>query len=132
MTDFSNIHALIIENDKLSVDVLKGLLNHLQINSTSLLDSTRINEVLHHLPKVDIFFVDLQMPGYDGYKILEIIRADSVYRHTPVVAYTAHTNEMATARSKGFHSFLGKPLHSAEFAKQLESILQNEHVWVIN
>jgi CheY-like chemotaxis protein len=49
----------------------------------------------------------------------------------PVVAYTSHNSEMATARAKGFHSFLGKPLKQEHFPGQMGKILNNEAVWEV-
>jgi CheY-like chemotaxis protein len=76
-----------------------------------------------------VIFLDLEMPGIDGYPMLSYLKNDDRFNNVPVVAYTVHMSEMNVARQKGFHSFLGKPLDADLFPEQLAAILRGEHVW---
>ncbi len=126
---FDGLQALIIEDDETDVDVLRSLLTRLGATCTVLYDSREIFPALKAIPVPHIIFLDLEIPGTNGYEVLEALIADPDLRPIPVVAYTSHLSEMATAREAGFHSFLGKPLKGGNFAHYLEQILNGHSVW---
>jgi CheY-like chemotaxis protein len=125
----SELHALIIEDNTNDAGILKKLLTRLEISHDVLFDSRTFNDALNAIQRPDIIFLDLEIPGTSGYEVLEIIRAIPNFNGIPVVAYTANSAQMADARAAGFHSFLGKPLRSADFPELLERILQDQPVW---
>ncbi len=131
MPNYEDVHVLIVEDNSSSVDVLTGLLDQLKIGSTVIYDSRKISEVLPQLEQVSAVFVDLEIPGLDGYEVLKILKADERLRHVPMIAYTAHLSQMAQARDAGFHGFLGKPLRASLFPAQIAQILNGLPVWSI-
>ncbi|MCA9958338.1 MAG: response regulator [Anaerolineales bacterium] len=84
-----------------------------------------------NLPQVDLFLVDINMPGQSGYDLLETVRASEKFASAKVVAVTAGTldADVNKARELGFDGFISKPLKMAEFVKQVERILKGEVVW---
>lgn len=119
-------HALIIEDDPLSAEVLERLLTLQGVSSTTVFEP---REALTHLnPDVTLVFLDLEMPKMSGYDVLKVLQ-QFISGDVPIVAYTVHGNEADVAWEKGFHSFLGKPLSHDRFPSQLERILKNESVW---
>ena len=80
---------------------------------------------------VDLVFLDLEFPNYDGFDILADLQADPRLAHVPFVADTVHISEQNQARQAGFHSFLGKPLDVQKFPEQVRRILNGERVWEI-
>jgi two-component system, cell cycle response regulator DivK len=131
MTNFDNVHVLIVEDNSSSVDVLAGLLDLVKIHYTVIYDSRKISDLLPQLEQLHAIFVDLEIPGLDGYEVLKILKADERLRHVPVVAYTAHLSQMAQARDAGFHGFLGKPLRASLFPAQIARILEGQPVWSV-
>jgi two-component system cell cycle response regulator DivK len=83
------------------------------------------------LPQVDLFLVDINMPGQSGYDLLEIVRAHTSLNSGKIVAVTAGTLEedVQKARDLGFDGFISKPLKAAQFANQVQRILDGEAVW---
>jgi CheY-like chemotaxis protein len=120
--------ALIIDDSSSNIKVLVNLLKLENVESVTLNNPLDLEATLSGLDKLDVIFLDLEMPELDGYEVLEILHA-SRFAKVPVVAYTVHVSEMNAMRAKGFHSFLGKPLNAEEFPKQLARILKNEPVW---
>jgi CheY-like chemotaxis protein len=131
MTDFGGKHALIVEDDPISVDVLKNMLTKLGMSSTVADGYTDITTLLDAGLTPDVVFVDLEMPGRSGYDVFEILKAHPATQNVPVVAYTTHISHVNQARTVGFHGFLGKPINRHEFPNHLEHILNGEPVWVI-
>src|SRR5215207_10197663 len=128
----STPHALIIDDNASNLGVLGELLSLEGVSFTKVQDPTKFQSVSKTLSRVDVVFLDLEMPQLDGYKVLELLRADSRYDDVPVVAYTVHVSEINVARDMGFHSFLGKPLDVDRFPDQLARILRGEPVWGIS
>lgn len=132
MPAFEGKKALIIEDDHISIAVLQRLLERLSVEASVLLHSLNILSELEALPRSDVIFLDLDMPVFNGYTVLRKLKAIPTFKDVPVVAYTTHISHMNTAKSAGFHSFLGKPLDSTRFPDQLLRILKNEPVWEVS
>ncbi len=132
MADFQTIRALIIEDDQTSISVLRTLLAQMGIETVEITGSTHsIPDELQKVLRPHVIFLDLEMPGINGYDALVLIRSNPHFEAVPVVAYTTHTSHLNRARSAGFHSFLGKPLNPAQFREQVSRILDNIPVWEV-
>jgi CheY-like chemotaxis protein len=127
----NNLYILIIDDNPSDADVLRGLLDRLKIRYDVVYDSREIQGALNQVETPDAIFLDLEIPGTNGYEVLESIRAIGDFNRVPVIAYSAHASEMPFARKAGFHSFLGKPLRSSEFSGFLEQILNGESIWEV-
>lgn len=121
-------HALLIDDNRQNLRVLRQLLTKQGVTSTDILTADDLNRVLPTLDTVDVVFVDLEMPDMDGYGVKEMLRASHI-AHAPIIAYTVHVSEINHTRQRGFDGFLGKPLDSARFPDQLARILRGEAVW---
>lgn len=126
----NEIHALIIDDNSTNLDVISYMLQAEDIQVTVIQNLENLEDVLNTLPRIDVVFLDLEMPEADGYEVLTFL-TETAQISAPIVAYTAHVSEMNTARNLGFHGFLGKPLQSDRFPNQLARILNGESVWEI-
>lgn len=130
MSGLANCSALIIEDNPGDTKVLQSLLSRIGVTYLAL-DPHNILDGLGQAPIPDVIFLDLEMPEMNGYEVLAELQASPDFDGVPVVAYTSHTSQMAAAREAGFSGFLGKPLVSGEFAKQLEEIINGGSVWEV-
>lgn len=121
--------ALIVDDNKKNVVILSRMLLDEGIESIQVTNPARLGEVLNEASNCRVIFLDLEMPGIDGYQILEKLKSDSRFQSTPIVAYTVHVSEIQVAHGKGFNGFIGKPLDSDRFPDQLARILRGEPVW---
>lgn len=123
-----SINALIIDDDKFNLEVLGRLLNAEGANYIALQDATKIHEALADLERVDLVFLDLEMPKMDGYQAFSLLR-EKLGDHVPIIACTVHLNEIDNARDLGFSGFLGKPIDQNRFGKQYQDILNGQGIW---
>ena len=88
-------------------------------------------ELAQKLPKVDLFLVDIYMPGETGYDLIKRIRSHPELQDSKVVALTASVmyDDIRRVREAGFDSFIGKPVRPARFAEQVRKILAGEALW---
>ncbi|MCB8927703.1 MAG: response regulator [Ardenticatenaceae bacterium] len=86
------------------------------------------------LPQVDLFLVDINMPQKSGFDLLDEVRQHDRLKKALVVAVSAGTLDIDTSRIRkfGFDGFISKPLRAAEFARQVQRILDGERIWEVN
>ncbi|MBE2222809.1 MAG: response regulator [Anaerolineae bacterium] len=88
-------------------------------------------EFAEKLPQVDLFLVDINMPGKSGFELLEAVKKHPKLQTAKVVAVTAGTFEedVQKAREAGFDGFISKPLKTTVFPSQVQRILDGESIW---
>ena len=123
----SQQHALVIDDNAQNRKVLVQLLTKQGISSTEIPDSRKLSNDLPSLGAVDVVFLDLEMPGLDGYDVKNLLREQ--LGDTPIIAYTVHVSEMNVVKQQGFDGFIGKPVDHSRFPDQLARILDGQAVW---
>ncbi|MBI1276880.1 MAG: response regulator [Anaerolineaceae bacterium] len=123
----SQQRALVIDDNAQNRKVLVQLLAKQGIDSTEIPDSRKLGNDISAIGAVDVVFLDLEMPGLDGYDVKNLLRAH--LGATPIVAYTVHVSEMNVVRQSGFDGFIGKPVDTVRFPDQLARILNGQQVW---
>ncbi|MCP9612968.1 ATP-binding protein [Coprobacter tertius] len=107
-----NLKALIIDDDKLQLDLFSAQLKQLGIDSTPCLQPDELFAFLKN-EKYDILFTDMQMPGSDGFEILNLLRNSENVRanNIPVIAVTARSDiQEEELQKNGFSGILYKPV----------------------
>lgn len=127
----SKAHALIIDDNVKNVSVLAHLLSDESVTHTQVTNTNQIDGAVASLSQVDVVFLDLEMPGLNGYEVLAKLKGELGFEQVPVVAYTVHVSEINNAHQYGFDGFIGKPINPDKFPGQLARILRGESVWEI-
>ena len=75
-----------------------------------------------HLSKLelpDLILMDMQMPVMDGFEAVKLIKADSLTRHIPIIAFTAQARpeDKEMTRSIGCQEHYTKPMDPDELLK---------------
>ena len=75
----------------------------------------------------DLVLMDIQMPHFDGYAVLEHIRKDARLRALRVIAVTAYAmqGDRERALSAGFDGYITKPIEIAGLREQLKLFLRS-------
>jgi CheY-like chemotaxis protein len=119
--------ALIIDDNQQNLKVLAQLLAKQGVSCTEVSNPNTLSSVLPSLGEVNVVFLDLEMPGLDGFSVKDFLRTE--LSGVPIIAYTVHVSEMNVAQQMGFDGFIGKPISSVRFPDQLARILRGEAVW---
>ena len=74
----------------------------------------------------DLMLTDLNMPGMDGFQLIEAIRANPSHRNMPIILLTAHNDVTVVRRGMdlGADDFLTKPVNSKDLLNALNSRLK--------
>ncbi len=83
------------------------------------------------VPPINLVMLDLNLPGEDGYSILQKIRVHPKLMNAVIIAVSADNTaeDVAKVRAAGFDGFIGKPLRHDRFPDQLRRIMDGEEVW---
>lgn len=72
-----------------------------------------------------LILLDINMPGMDGYQVLEIFKSDALLKNIPVVAVTANAmpRDIERGQAAGFTDYLTKPLDVPGFHTLIDRLL---------
>ncbi len=132
----NNPFFLYVEDDPTSREVMEMILVYrLGYSDYQVFeDSTNFIQKLKGLPqKPNVIFLDIHMQPHDGFEMLKLIRNDSDYAHSMVIALTASVmnEEVAQLETAGFDGTIAKPIDPDVFPKLVSQILNGERVWFI-
>ena len=84
---------------------------------------TVIEAVKLHMP--DLIFCDVMMPHIDGFEVLSILQADSLYRRIPFVflSASAEPEKLELAMQQGASNYVTKPFNLAHLRNLLAQLL---------
>ena len=115
---------LLVEDEP---DVLLAARVMLEAAGYTVIEATGGREALEIADKVgvDAVFLDLRMPGVDGWAVLEELRAKSTTSRLPVIVLSAHPDPSAVERSLelGAKGYVRKPFRAADLTRALEAVL---------
>ena len=84
-------------------------------------------------PPPDVFLLDIHIAPYNGFQMLELLRAHESFQNKMVVAVTASVmhDEVVLLQRAGFNGALGKPIDFDNFEPLIKSILAGDTIWHI-
>ena len=117
MRDLSPFTILVVDDDDTNRLVLGRTLEKLGVTVVTAEDGPNaLKKVAAN--KIDLVFLDIQMPGMSGFEVLRSIREMNL--EMPVVAWTCSIDKSnAQFEECGFSGFLDKPLNRQTFMMAL-------------
>ena len=122
--DILNARILVVDDREANVRLLEGMLRiagYTSIESTT--DPTRVCE-LHRKRRYALILLDLQMPGMDGFQVMEGLKEIEEDGYLPVLVITAQPSHKLRALEAGAKDFVGKPFDLAELRARVHNILE--------
>lgn len=115
---------LIVDDKSANVILLERILRGAgYVNVTS---TMRPGEVyaLHGANHYDLILLDLQMPGMDGFQVMEGLKKIETGGYLPVLVITAQPEQKLLALRAGAKDFISKPLDVAEVLLRVYNMLE--------
>ena len=127
MTNSSDIlHGKILIVDDLEVNTIlleRMLRDAGYVSITSTLDPGAVCE-LHRRNGYDLIMLDLQMPGMDGFQVMECLKEVETDGYLPVLVITAQPAYKLRALQSGAKDFISKPFDLAEVLMRVHNMLE--------
>jgi signal transduction histidine kinase len=127
--DFSGKTILIAEDVDINREIIIALLGSTNITMDCACDGRQaVDMFAAKRGGYDLIFMDIQMPGVDGYEAARAIRALDVpnARSVPIIAMTANVfkEDIDNAREAGMNDHLGKPIVLGDVMRVLSRYLR--------
>ena len=115
---------LIVDDQEANVALLEQMLlgaGYGRVSST--MDPTQVCE-LHLIHHYDLILLDLQMPGMDGFQVMENLKEIETGGYLPVLVITAQPSHKLRALKAGAKDFISKPLDLPEVLLRVHNMLE--------
>src|SRR5882762_5998945 len=100
--------------------MLRGA-GYLSVEST--MDPREVRE-LHLKNRYDLILLDLQMPGMDGFQVMESLKEIETGGYLPVLVITAQPDHKLRALKAGAKDFISKPFDLVEVRTRIRNLLE--------
>ena len=124
-SDILHGKILIVDNQEGSVLLFERMLRG--AGYTSIASTREPGEVreLHRKNRYDLILLDLQMPGMDGFQVMENLMGIETGGYLPVLVITARPDHKLRALKAGAKDFISKPFDVAEVLIRVHNILES-------
>ncbi len=115
-----NARILVVEDNPMNQEMIKAFFNEIQHNILVANDGNEgVKMASQYQP--DLIFMDIHMPGMDGFEATRLIRAKD--QQTPIVALSADAfkEQQEEALRSGFSAYITKPI---QFNRLIECLQQ--------
>ncbi len=124
LNDILNAKILVVDDKEANVLLLKGMLRIAGYTSVeSTMDPGTVCE-LHRTNHYGLILLDLQMPGMDGFEVMEGLKKIEAGGYLPVLVVTAQPDHKLRALEAGAKDFVSKPFDLAELRARVHNILE--------
>lgn len=122
--DILNARILIVDDQEANVRLLEQMLRGAgYVSVTSTMDPCEVCE-LHRKNRYDLILLDLQMPGMDGFQVMEGLKEIETGGYLPVLVITAQPDHKLRALKTGAKDFVSKPFELAEVLARAHNMLE--------
>src|SRR5580692_673720 len=119
-----NAKILVVDDQPANVLLLEGMLR--VAGYTCVQSTTNPSEVLelYRQNRYGLILLDLQMPGLDGFQVMEDLKEIEGDGYLPVLVITAQPGHKLRALEAGAKDFVSKPFDMAELRARVHNILE--------
>jgi len=123
-SDILNAKVLVVDDQEANVLLLERMLRGAGYTSVaSTMDPHEVCE-LHRKNRYGLILLDLQMPGMDGFQVMEGLKEIETGGYLPVLVITAQPDHKLRALQAGAKDFVSKPLDLAEVLMRVYNMLE--------
>jgi len=128
MVSPAEIHGaklLIVDDREANILLLESMLDgdgYLSVAST--LDPSAVCE-LHRKNHYDLILLDLNMPGMDGFEVMEGLKQIEKEGLLPILVITAQPDHWLRALKAGARDFVSKPFMVGEVLRRVHDLLES-------
>ncbi len=118
--------VLLVEDDPVLSKVLSFAFENRGVSVTVANDGKKAFEMMEHLDEPSLVLLDLMLPFYDGYEILQKIREESGWKDVPIIVMTSNGRQKYATRAfnSGANDYLVKPIRFEDLMVKLRSFTE--------
>jgi PAS domain S-box-containing protein len=123
-SEILNGAILIVDDQQANISLLEQMLHG--AGYTRVASTMDPHEVcaLHRRNRYDLILLDLQMPGMDGFQVMEGLKTNQADGYLPVLVITAQPGHKLRALQAGARDFIAKPFDLVEVKTRIRNMLE--------
>ena len=122
--DLLQARILIVDDQEVNILLLERMLGGAGYNTiTSTMEPREVCQ-LHRQNRYDLILLDLQMPGMDGFEVMERLKEIETEDYLPVLVITAQPGHKLRALQAGAKDFVSKPFELPEVLARVRNLLE--------
>ncbi|SFV17385.1 response regulator [Pseudoduganella namucuonensis] len=123
-TELLNARILIVDDQEANVMLLEQMLENAGYHCVqSCMDPFAVR-ALHREHAYDLILLDLQMPGMDGFQVMDALKDIEPDGYVPVLVITAQPEQKLRALQAGARDFVSKPFELVEVEARIRNLLE--------
>src|ERR1700740_199056 len=119
-----NAGILIVDDQQVNVSLLEQMLREAGYACVSSTMNPHEVCALHRKNRYDLILLDLQMPGMDGFQVIEALKTNDADGYLPVLVITAQPGHKLRAAQAGAKDFISKPFDLVEVRTRIHNMLE--------
>ncbi len=122
--DILNASILIVDDQQSNVQLLAEMLRQADYRCIASTNNPYEVCALHQKDHYDLILLDLQMPGMDGFQVMEGLKEMETDGYVPILVITAQPNHKLRALASGAKDFVSKPFDLIEVQTRIHNMLE--------
>ena len=122
--DTLNAKILVVDDDTENVAMLEALLQHAGYTSVDSTNNPKHVLAMHAAKRYDLIILDLQMPGLDGFGVMEQLKTVDRQTYLSVLAVTGEHSYKLRALQAGAKDLVSKPFDCDEVLMRVHNMLE--------
>lgn len=124
--DILNARILIVDDNKLNVDLLEEILAAAGFTSVRSTTDSRETVEIYQTFEPDLILLDINMPHLDGFQVMEQLKEIEKDNYIPILVLTGQHDSETLIRSleSGAKDFLTKPFDQSEAITRIRNLLE--------
>ena len=122
--DILNSSVLIVDDMEYNIQIVERMLRGAGYTRISTTTDPKTVCGLHRQNRYDLILLDIQMPGMDGFEVMEGLREIEAGGYLPVIVITAVPDNNLRALQAGAKDFIVKPFDLAEVLARVHNMLE--------
>jgi adenylate cyclase len=122
--DILHGNILIVDDQQFNITLLERMLRGAGYDTITSTSDPRTVCALHQEYHFDLILLDLQMPGMDGFAVMEALKEIEKEGYLPVLVITAQPDHKLHALNAGAKDFVSKPFNLPEVLARVHNMLE--------
>ena len=119
-----NASILIVDDQAFNVSLLEQLLSETGYTRVAFTMNPQEVLALHRKNRYDLILLDLQMPGMDGFQVMDCLKTNDQNDYLSIIVLTAQPGHKLRALQAGAKDFISKPFDLVEVRTRIHNVLE--------
>ena len=123
-SEILNADILIVDDLEFNISVLDRMLRNAGYTSIASTTNPQAVCALQRKNRYDLILLDIEMPGMDGFQVMERMKETEKDDYPPILVITAEPSHKVRALECGAKDFVGKPFELVEVITRVHNMLE--------